>query len=118
MSPCFYLQDVNAAGSGFADAQDAAVSMGTQQFPALHIEQAVAAFLCSAQYPGTAGIGDLPARFTGQVLTEAMSQGGDSGSLVVDGTENKAVGLLFAGSPVATVFTPIDAVLVALNVII
>lgn len=62
--------------------------------------------------------GARTARFTGQVLTEAMSQGGDSGSLVVDGTENKAVGLLFAGSPVATVFTPIDAVLVALNVVI
>lgn len=58
------------------------------------------------------------ARFTGQVLTESISQGGDSGSLVVDGTENKAVGLLFAGSPVATVFTPIDTVLAALNVLI
>jgi hypothetical protein len=55
-------------------------------------------------------------RFTGQVITEAMSQGGDSGSLVVDQTENRAVGLLFAGSSVATIFTPIDRVLDALNV--
>ncbi|HEX2619727.1 MAG TPA: hypothetical protein VHL11_06260 [Phototrophicaceae bacterium] len=62
--------------------------------------------------------GARTARFTGQCLTESISQGGDSGSLIVDAAENKAVGLLFAGSPVATVFTPIDAVLVALNVII
>jgi hypothetical protein len=56
------------------------------------------------------------ARFTGQVITEAMSQGGDSGSLIVDVTDNKAVGLLFAGSSVATIFNPIDAVLDALQV--
>ncbi len=56
------------------------------------------------------------ARFTGQVITEAMSQGGDSGSLIVDATDNKAVGLLFAGSSVATIFNPITAVLDALQV--
>jgi hypothetical protein len=56
------------------------------------------------------------ARFTGQVITEAMSQGGDSGSLIVDTTENKAVGLLFAGSNLATIFNPINAVLDALKV--
>lgn len=56
------------------------------------------------------------ARFTSQVITEAMSQGGDSGSLIVDGTDNKAVGLLFAGSSVATIFNPINAVLDALQV--
>ncbi len=62
--------------------------------------------------------GARTARFTGQVICEPISEGGDSGSLVVDGTENKAVGLLFAGSPVATIFTPIDTVLAALNVTI
>lgn len=56
------------------------------------------------------------ARFTGQIITEAMSQGGDSGSLIVDTTENKAVGLLFAGSNLATIFNPINAVLDALKV--
>lgn len=60
--------------------------------------------------------GARSARFTGQVITTGMSQGGDSGSLVVDGAENKAVGLLFAGSGQATIFTPIRAVLDALNV--
>lgn len=60
--------------------------------------------------------GTRTARFTGQVITEAMSQGGDSGSLIVDGTENKAVGLLFAGSNLATIFNPIQAVLDALQV--
>lgn len=60
--------------------------------------------------------GTRTGRFTGQVITEGMSQGGDSGSLIVDATENKAVGLLFAGSNVATIFTPIDRVLDVLNV--
>ncbi|MEQ8672694.1 MAG: hypothetical protein RLP44_24000 [Aggregatilineales bacterium] len=60
--------------------------------------------------------GTRTARFSGQVISGAMSQGGDSGSLVVDATENRAVGLLFAGSSVATIFTPIDLVLNALNV--
>jgi hypothetical protein len=60
--------------------------------------------------------GAKTARFTGQVITSAMSEGGDSGSLIVDAQENMAVGLLFAGSPVATIFTPIDVVLAALDV--
>ena len=60
--------------------------------------------------------GTKTARFVGQVITEAMSQGGDSGSLIVDDTDNKAVGLLFAGSNLATIFTPIELVLSALNV--
>lgn len=60
--------------------------------------------------------GSKTARFTGQVITEAMSQGGDSGSLIVDVDENKAVGLLFAGSNLATIFTPIDLVMNALDI--
>jgi hypothetical protein len=60
--------------------------------------------------------GPRTARFVGQTITEAMSKGGDSGSLIVDVTENKAVGLLFAGSDLATIFTPIDVVLDALNI--
>lgn len=62
--------------------------------------------------------GARTARFTGQVITTPMSQGGDSGSLIVDGSENKAVGLLFAGSNLSTIFSPIDAVLSALKVTI
>jgi hypothetical protein len=64
----------------------------------------------------TVAYGDHQARFVGQVVTGPMSQGGDSGSLFVDGDENKAVGLLFAGSNLSTIFTPIDKVLNALNV--
>ena len=60
--------------------------------------------------------GAKTARFTGQVITTPLSQGGDSGSLIVDGTENTAVGLLFAGSPQATIFTPINEVLDALQI--
>ncbi len=64
----------------------------------------------------TVAYGNKQARFTGQVITGPISQGGDSGSLIVDGVENKAVGLLFAGSNLSTIFTPIDVVLKALNV--
>jgi hypothetical protein len=60
--------------------------------------------------------GTKTARFTNQVISQAMSQGGDSGSLIFDPTDFKAVGLLFAGSSVATIFTPIDVVLGALNI--
>jgi hypothetical protein len=60
--------------------------------------------------------GSKTARFTGQIITTPMSQGGDSGSLIVDGTENAAVGLLFAGSPQATIFNPIVEVLNALQI--
>jgi len=51
------------------------------------------------------------ARFVGQVMTTGMSQGGDSGSLIVDAQSQRAVGLLFAGSSIATIFTPIDIVM-------
>lgn len=53
--------------------------------------------------------------FEGQIVTTAMSQGGDSGSLLVHATENVAVGLLFAGSEQTTIHNPIDAVMSALN---
>lgn len=64
----------------------------------------------------TTAAGKQTARFTGQVMTTGMSQGGDSGSLIVDKHSQNAVGLLFAGSGMATVFTPIDVVLGKLNV--
>jgi hypothetical protein len=57
----------------------------------------------------------LTARFTGQVICEPISKGGDSGALMVD-AGNNAVGLLFAGSLLATIFTPIETVFNALNV--
>lgn len=60
--------------------------------------------------------GERTARFTAQILTGGMSDGGDSGSLVIDPTDNMAVGLLFGGSPQASLVTPIQAVLSALNV--
>lgn len=53
--------------------------------------------------------------FENQILTSAMSQGGDSGSLVTD-RKNRAVGLLFAGSDVVTIANPISAVFKSLNV--
>jgi len=59
--------------------------------------------------------GGPSALFTGQLVAGPMSQPGDSGSAVLD-MEGRVVGLLFAGSSVATILNPIDEVLSALNV--
>ncbi|MDR3592343.1 MAG: hypothetical protein P4N41_22000 [Negativicutes bacterium] len=53
--------------------------------------------------------------FAEQILAGPMSMPGDSGSLVLT-EDNHAVGLLFAGSDQATMFSPIDRVFEALNV--
>ena len=55
------------------------------------------------------------ALFSGQIVAGPMSQGGDSGSAVLD-MDKRVVGLLFAGSDAATIFNPISEVLTALNV--
>ena len=60
--------------------------------------------------------GDRTARFENQLVSGPMSQGGDSGSLVVAGDSQQAVGLLFAGSAQSTIFNPIQAVLDCLEV--
>lgn len=61
------------------------------------------------------GVGRV-ARFENQLVGTAMSQGGDSGSLLMAGDSPEAVGLLFAGSPQSTIFNPIDVVLNSLDV--
>ncbi len=53
--------------------------------------------------------GGRVARFIRQIVTTAMSAGGDSGSLVLD-LQDRPVGLLFAGSNVATIINPIALV--------
>ena len=53
--------------------------------------------------------------FSGQLVAGPMSQGGDSGSAVLD-MDKRVVGLLFAGSTTTTIINPIDEVLSALNV--
>ena len=58
------------------------------------------------------------AQFDNQIVAGPMSQGGDSGSLVVAGDALKAVGLLYAGSDQSTIFNPIQAVLDSLNITI
>ena len=54
--------------------------------------------------------------FEDQILTSPISQGGDSGSLLVTADSNLAVGLLFAGSSQATLHNPIRAVMEGLNI--
>jgi hypothetical protein len=55
------------------------------------------------------------AMFTDQLMAGAMSQGGDSGSAVLDGN-NRLVGLLFAGSDTTTIINRIENVFGALGV--
>ena len=55
------------------------------------------------------------ARFTDQLLAGPMSQGGDSGSAVLD-KNNRLVGLLFAGSDSTTIINRIEHVFSALGV--
>lgn len=60
--------------------------------------------------------GGRVATFDGQFITTPMSQGGDSGSLIVAADSSQAVGLLFAGSDQTTIFSPIQTVLNLLEV--
>ncbi|TYP46577.1 hypothetical protein LZ11_02512, partial [Thermosediminibacter litoriperuensis] len=55
------------------------------------------------------------ATFYDQILTGPMAQPGDSGSLVLN-EKMEAVGLLFAGSDLATLINPISTVLKLLKV--
>ena len=55
------------------------------------------------------------ALFTDQLLAGAMSQGGDSGSAVLD-SNNRLIGLLFAGSENTTIINRIENVFSALGV--
>lgn len=60
---------------------------------------------------------DVPAIFDKQIISGYMSKGGDSGSLLITNEPTpRAVGLLFAGSNVATIYNPIDLVLEAFGV--
>ena len=54
------------------------------------------------------------ARFSDQLLAGAMSQGGDSGSAILDNSNN-LVGLLFAGSDTTTIINRIENVFSALE---
>lgn len=54
------------------------------------------------------------ARFTDQLMAGPMSQGGDSGSAVLD-AENRLVGLLFAGSDSSTIINRIEHVVAELD---
>jgi len=55
------------------------------------------------------------AQFTDQLMAGAMSQGGDSGSAVLD-EQNRLAGLLFAGSDTTTIINRIEHVFATLGV--
>lgn len=55
------------------------------------------------------------ATFYDQILAGPMSAGGDSGSIILT-NDNRAIGLLFAGSEYTTIINPIDEVMSALKI--
>jgi hypothetical protein len=61
--------------------------------------------------------GGKSAIFRGQIVADVPSQGGDSGSLVVD-DRGRAIGLLFAGSASTTLINPIGAISELLDIVI
>jgi hypothetical protein len=63
----------------------------------------------------TVNYGGPLATFTSQLMAGAISQGGDSGSAVLN-TNKQVVGLLFAGSATTTIINPIQFVLDMLGV--
>ncbi|MFI5264897.1 MAG: hypothetical protein ACHQM6_10320, partial [Candidatus Kapaibacterium sp.] len=60
------------------------------------------------------------AKFTGQIMitSTTFSAAGDSGSLIVDDSNDDPVGLLFAGSSTSTIANPIGTVFSDLGVTI
>lgn len=67
-------------------------------------------FRVLAEYPGVGTVG-----FLDQVLCDTYTEGGDSGSIVVDKSTGKIVGLHFLGSSKGSVFTPIAFIMDALG---
>lgn len=59
--------------------------------------------------------GGLIATFYDQIMAGAMSAGGDSGSIILT-NDNKAIGLLFAGSSTSTIINPIHRVAASLKI--
>ncbi len=60
--------------------------------------------------------GSRIATYEHQIVANDMSDPGDSGSLVVDGSLPLAIGLLFAGSDTSTILSPIARVLELMNI--
>jgi len=67
-------------------------------------------FRILVDYDGVGTVG-----FHDQVLCDTYTDGGDSGSLVLDKANGRIVGLHFAGSDKGSVFTPIKVVMSALR---
>jgi hypothetical protein len=68
-------------------------------------------FRFAMTYDGVGSVG-----FTGQVRCKRFTKDGDSGAIVVDKETGAIVGLHFAGSSSASVFTPIRTVVAALGI--
>ena len=56
------------------------------------------------------------ARFEDQIITSTMCMGGDSGSVLFSAGTSQVIGLLFGGSSLVTIYSPIEPILSALKV--
>jgi len=117
VDPAMFSNDIRQIGA-ISGTKDATLGMRVRKYGRTteYTENNVTLINATVNIAYNTVAGQKTARFVGQTITGAMSQGGDSGSLIVDAVENKAVGLLFAGSNLATIFTPISVVLNELNI--
>jgi hypothetical protein len=60
--------------------------------------------------------GEFAATFEDQIVTTPMAEPGDSGSIVLNKQNNRAIGLLFAGSSTITILNKIQNVMSALDI--
>ena len=119
VDPAMFTSDIRTIGT-VSGSKDATLGMRVRKYGRTteYTEGNVTLINATVNIAYNTAAGQKTARFVGQTITGAMSQGGDSGSLIVDATDSKAVGLLFAGSNLATIFTPISVVLSELNIVI
>jgi len=119
VDPAMFTSDIRTIGT-VSGSKDATLGMRVRKYGRTteYTEGNVTLINATVNIAYNTASGQKTARFVGQTITGAMSQGGDSGSLIVDATDSKAVGLLFAGSNLATIFTPISVVLSELNIVI
>jgi hypothetical protein len=109
------LLDPNIVDIGSPPQGIAAAKLGMQVFKSGRTSGVTEGIVTQVDVDVSVKYGDQVARFSNQIMMTPFSQPGDSGSLILDFQRN-AVALLFSGSNLVTVATPIQVVLTALNI--
>jgi hypothetical protein len=104
------LAEVNSLPSGVADPK-----LGMHVFKSGRSTGVTEGFITQVDVTVDVQYGARRARYVNQMMTTRFSDRGDSGSLVING-QREAVGLIFSGSELISVASPIRFVLSALRV--